>query len=134
MNVRTLWELHAFLPNTRARCGFEPTAVRDRLECMRDIEVVHEFGKLLEEVGERMLTHYPSCNFPRSLLPYEKQVIRSALERMIQAKEKQGDKGAIKILRTGLVWLDWFVDDKKAYRANHEVLGRDGYLETIQKN
>ena len=99
---------------------------------MPDIEtIIHDFGKIQEEVSGRIPTHYPTLKFPVSLLPYKKDEIVSAFEKAIKIKE--GDQKTIDLLKASLVFLDGFIDDREAYNSNHQLLAQDGYWEAIHK-
>ena len=99
---------------------------------MSDIEkIVHDFGKIQEEVGKRIPTHYPSLKYPNSLLPYKKDNILAAFEKAIEIK--RDDLKTVELLRSGLVFLDGFVDDQEAYNSNHQLLGRAGYWEAVRR-
>jgi len=99
---------------------------------MPDIEtIIHNFGKIQEEVSGRIPTHYPTLKFPESLLPYKKDEIVSAFEKAIKIKE--GDQKTVDLLKAGLVFLDGFIDDQEAYNLNHQFLAQDGYWEAIHK-
>lgn len=94
-------------------------------------KVIHDFGKLQEEISKRISTHYPSLKFPQSLLFYKREVIASALEEAIKAKAD--NKKIVDLLETSRMFLDCFVDDQEAYRSNDELLGQDGYWEAIRR-
>lgn len=99
---------------------------------MSDIKkIIHDFGKIQEEVAKRIPTHYPSLNFPQSLLPYKKEEIILAFEKAI--KIKKNDQKTVDILKYGLVFLDGFVDDQEAYNLNHKLLSKDNYWEEIRR-
>jgi len=95
---------------------------------MEDIEkVVRDFGKVQEEVSKRIPTHYPTLKFPKSLLPYKKEVIAEAMKKAIQINPELSD-----LLGGSLVFLDGFIDDEEAYRENHGLLGETGYWKAIR--
>lgn len=99
---------------------------------MPDIEtIIHDFGKIQEEVSRRIPTHYPTLKFPESLLPYKKDEIASAFERAIKIKED--DQKTVDLLKAGLVFLYGFIDDQEAYNLNHQLLAQDGYWEAIRR-
>lgn len=99
---------------------------------MKDIEkIIHEFGKLQEDISKRIPTHYPSLKFPQSLLPYKKEVIAAAIDEAINIKEN--NKETVNLLRVCRVFLGGFIDDQEAYKLNDKLLCQDGYWEAIRK-
>jgi len=99
---------------------------------MPNIEkIIHDFGRTQEEVGSRIPTHYPSLKFPKSLLPYKKEEIISALDKAIEIN--RDDSHTIELLNAGRVFLEGFVDDQEAYNSNHQLLGQEGYWEAIRR-
>lgn len=99
---------------------------------MPDIEtIISDFGKIQQEVSARALTHYPAHKFPKSLLPYKKEEIASAIQMAIKIKED--DPETVDVLRAGLLLLDDFIDDREAYNLNHKLLAQDSYWEAIRK-
>ncbi len=99
---------------------------------MSDIEkIIRDFGELQEEVGNRIMTHYPTLKFPQSLLPHSKEEISSAFDKAIQLK--YADQKVVEVLRAGKQFLLNFVDDKEAYDSNHQLLGQSGYWEALRR-
>lgn len=95
---------------------------------MEDIEqIIRDFGKIQEDVSKRIPTHYPTLKFPKSLLPYKKEVIAEAMKQAIQIKPELND-----LLGGSLVFLDGFIDDEEAYQANNGLLGQSGYWNALR--
>lgn len=100
---------------------------------MKNIEkIIHEFGKLQEDVSKRIITHYPSLKFPESLLPHKKEVIAAAIDEAIKIKENSNE--IVNLLKVSRVFLDGFIDDREAYKSNDKLLCQDGYWEAIREN
>lgn len=96
-----------------------------------DIEkIIHDFGRVQEETAKRIPTHYPSLKFPNSLLPYKKDEISSVFEKAI--KIKSDDQRIVDLLKSGLAFLNGFVDDEEAYNSNHQLLDQEGYWKAIR--
>jgi len=81
--------------------------------------IIHEYGKVLEKVGQETIQKYPALVFPKSLLPYPKEVIEKALEESLRYYDDEKIKGSIKFSLGSLVG---FIDDEEANKRNSEML------------
>lgn len=81
--------------------------------------IIHEYGKVLERVGQEGMEKYPCAEYPQSLLPYAKETIRKALEDRLRYTD---DEKIRENLKVGLVLLDGFIEDEEANRKNSEML------------
>lgn len=88
-------------------------------------KIIRAYGKVYEDVFERLVTHYPAVKFPQSLLPYNKSVIANALK--IGISLNKDNKESLEALTNGLVALDEFIDDREAYIENNKILDKDEY-------
>lgn len=93
--------------------------------------IVHKFGKVLEETSQQTMTKYPAVVYPESLLPYPKEVIRKALK---NAQNYTDDENMKINLRSCEVSLDRFIDDKEANRKNSELLNSEEYQKALRKH
>lgn len=99
---------------------------------MSDIEkIIHDFGEIQEEISRRIPTHYPSMQFPSSLLPHRKDEIVAAFERALEIKRDHPE--TIHLLKKGLAFLNQFTDDQEAYNSNHRLLGQVGYWDALRR-
>lgn len=81
--------------------------------------IIHEYGKVLEKVGQETMQKYPSVVYPQSLLPYPKEVIEKALEDGLRYIEDEKMKENIKFC---LGSLAVFINDEEANKRNSEML------------
>lgn len=93
-------------------------------------KIVHEYGKILEKLGQETMQKYPALVFPKSLLPYPKEVIKKALEESLRYYEDEKARGSIKF---GLGSLVAFIDDDEANKRNGELLNSKGFQEAVKK-
>ena len=89
--------------------------------------LVHQYGKVQEQVGKQMLTRYPAMVFPKSLLPASKSDIQEALRKAIEIIEytnytEDEQKKIVESLRSSLSFLDRFIPDEEANKRNKELL------------
>jgi hypothetical protein len=82
-------------------------------------KIIHEYGKILERLGQETMQKYPALVFPKSLLLYPKEVIKKALEESLRYYEDEKVRGSIKF---GLGSLVAFIDDDEANKRNSEML------------
>jgi hypothetical protein len=81
--------------------------------------IIHEYGKVLEKVGQETMQKYPSVVYPQSLLPYPKKVIEKALEDGLRYIEDEKMRENIEFCLGSLVA---FIDDEEANKRNSEML------------
>lgn len=93
-------------------------------------KIVHEYGKILEKLGQETMQKYPALVFPESLLPYPKEIIKRVLEESLQYYEDEKIRGSIKF---GLDSLVAFIDDEEANKRNNEMLNSKGFQEAVKK-
>lgn len=93
-------------------------------------KIAHEYGKILEKLGQETMQKYPALVFPESLLPYPKEIIKRALEESLRYYEDEKIRGSIKF---GLSSLVAFIDDEEANRRNNELLNSKGFQEAVNK-
>jgi len=93
-------------------------------------KIVHEYGKVLERLGQETMQKYPALVFPKSLLPYSKEVIKRVLEESLRYYEDEKIRGSIKF---GLGSLVAFIDDGEANKRNNELLNSKGFQEAVKK-
>lgn len=92
--------------------------------------IVHEYGKVLERVGQETMQKYPAAVYPQLLLPYPKEVIEKALNDGLRYIEDEKMKANIK---NCLAFLIAFIDDGEANRRNSELLNSKGFQEAIKR-
>ena len=98
---------------------------------LRKIEnIIHEYGKVLEKVGQETMQKYPAAVYPQSLLPYSKTVIEKALNDGLRYIEDENMKSNIK---NCLAFLVAFIDDQEANKRNSELLNNKGFQEAARK-
>src|SRR5574341_1401792 len=90
--------------------------------------IIHEYGKVLERVGQETMQKYPAAVYPQSLLPYPKEVIEKALNDGLRYIEDEKMKANIKAC---LPFLIAFIDDEDANRRNGELLNNKGFQEAL---
>lgn len=93
-------------------------------------KIIHEYGKVLEKLGQETMQKYPALVFPESLLPYPKEVIKRALEESLRYYEDEKIRGSIKFSLGSLVA---FIDDEEANKRNSELLNNKGFQEAVKK-
>jgi hypothetical protein len=81
--------------------------------------IIHEYGKVLEKLGQETMQKYPAVVYPQSLLPYSKEVIKKALEDGLRYIEQEKMRENIKFCLGSLVA---FIDDEEADKRNSEML------------
>jgi len=91
--------------------------------------IYQEYGKVLETVMQDTLTKYPAFVFPKSLLPYPKNKITEALR---EASKYTNDPEMVKILESGLVYLDSFIEDKEANEKNQKLLNNEEFMKALK--
>lgn len=92
--------------------------------------IVHEYGKVLERVGQETMQKYPAAVYPQLFLPYPKEVIEKALNDGLRYIEDEKMKANIK---NCLAFLIAFIDDGEANRRNSELLNSKGFQEAIKR-
>lgn len=92
--------------------------------------ITHEYGKILERVGQETMQKYPAAVYPQSLLPYPKEVIEKALNDGLRYIEDEKMKANIK---NCLAFLIAFIDDEEANRRNSELLNSKGFQEAVER-
>lgn len=105
---------------------------------VREIEeLVHKYGKVLEEVSKQILTKYPVA-FPISLLPASKSKVQKALIESIEMLKytnytDEEKKKMAENLKGCLVFLDRFIDDEEAHKRNRELLENAEWQKLVKK-
>lgn len=102
-------------------------------------DLVHKYGKVQEEVSKQTLTKYPAMVFPASLLPAQKSEVQKALNEAVEAMKytdytEDEKKKMIENLKSGLVFLDSFIEAEEANKRNLELLENKGWQEAIKKH
>jgi len=92
--------------------------------------IIHEYGKVLEKVGQETIQKYPAAVYPQSLLPYPKGVIEKALNDGLRYID---DEKMITNIKTCLAFLTAFIDDEEANRRNNELLNNKGFKEALKR-
>ncbi|OGY98354.1 MAG: hypothetical protein A2681_00530 [Candidatus Liptonbacteria bacterium RIFCSPHIGHO2_01_FULL_56_18b] len=92
--------------------------------------ITHEYGKVLERVGQETMQKYPAAVYPQSLLPYPKELIEKVLNDGLRYIEDEKMKVNIK---NCLAFLVAFIDDEEANRRNSELLNSKGFQEAIKR-
>ncbi len=92
--------------------------------------ITHEYGKVLERVGQETMKKYPAAVYPQSLLPYPKEVIEKALNDGLRYIE---DEKMIANIKTCLAFLVAFIDDEEANKRNSELLNSKGFQDAVKK-
>lgn len=92
--------------------------------------IIHEYGKVLERVGQETLQKYPAVIYPQSLLPYSKEVIESALNDGLRYINDEKMRESIKFCLGSLVA---FIDDEEANKRNNELLNSKGFKQAIKR-
>lgn len=150
-NVKDLRELKAVLENDTNKALREYTkehgekareisvdkvgmhAIKQMLnpKALQKIEtMIHEYGRVLEKVGQETMQKYPAAVYPQSLLPYPKEVIEKALNDGLRYIEDEKMKINIK---NCLAFLIAFIDDEEANRRNSELLNNKGFQEAMAR-
>jgi len=81
--------------------------------------IIHEYGKVIERVGQETMAKYPALVYPQSLLPYPREVIEKGLEDGLRYIDDEKMRASIRFCLGRLVA---FIDDEEANRRNSEVL------------
>lgn len=92
--------------------------------------MIHEYGKVLEKVGQETMQKYPAAVYPQSLLPYPRDVIEKALNDGLRYIE---DEKMIANIKTCLAFLVAFIDDEEANKRNNELLNNKGFQEAVKR-
>lgn len=92
--------------------------------------IIHEYGKVLERVGQETMQKYPAAVYPQSLLPYPKEVIEKALNDGLRYID---DENMVANIKTCLAFLIGFIDDEEANRRNSELLNSKGFQEAVKR-
>lgn len=93
-------------------------------------KIIHEYGKVLEKLGQETMQKYPALVFPESLLPYPREVIKRALEERLRYYEDGKIRGSIKFSLGSLVA---FIDDEEANKRNSELLNNKRFQGAVKK-
>ena len=92
--------------------------------------IVHEYGKVLERVGQETMQKYPAAVYPQSLLPYPRTVIEKALKDSLRYID---DEKIITNIKNCIAFLIAFIDDEEANKRNSELLNSKGFQEAVKK-
>jgi hypothetical protein len=92
--------------------------------------IIHEYGKVLEKVGQETIQKYPAVVYPQSLLPYPKEVIEKTLNDGLYYID---DEKMIENIKACRAFLIAFIDNKEANRRNNELLNNKGFQEAMKK-
>lgn len=105
--------------------------LRDSVAIPSDLmDIIGDFGKVMENVSGRSLTHYPALLYPKSLLPHPKEKIEKALREVLQiAKDEQ----FLNHLKVAQLTLSQFVDDEVAYKENNKLLSKKEYWDAVKR-
>lgn len=99
-------------------------------ELQKTETIIHEYGKVLERVGQETMQKYPAAVYPKSLLPYPKEVIEKALNDGLRYIE---DEKMIANIKPCLAFLMGFIDDEEANKRNSDLLNNKGFQEAVKK-
>jgi hypothetical protein len=92
--------------------------------------IIHEYGKVLERVGQETMGKYPAAVYPQSLLPFPKEVVEKALNDGLRYIE---DEKMIVNIKNCLAFLIAFIDDEEANKRNSELLNNKGFQEAMAR-
>src|SRR3989338_8597766 len=92
--------------------------------------ITHEYGKVLERVGQETMQKYPAAVYPQSLLPYPKEIIEKALNDGLRYIE---DEKMIANIKNCLAFLIAFIDDEEANKRNSELLNSKEFQDAVKK-
>ncbi len=99
-------------------------------ELQKTETITHEYGKVLERVGQETMQKYPAAVYPQSLLPYPKETIEKALNDSLRYIE---DEKMVANIKTCLAFLVAFIDDEEANKRNSELLNNKGFQEAVKR-
>jgi len=100
-------------------------------KALQKIETItHEYGRVLEKVGQETMQKYPAAVYPQSLLPYPKEVIEKALNDDLRYIE---DEKMIVNIKNCLAFLIAFIDDEEANKRNSDLLNNKGFQEAMAR-
>jgi len=73
------------------------------------------------------------AKIPQTLLPYRKEIILEALEKVAKYFEENQNDQAVKAVKTTIPFLDIYVDDEKAIIEASKNFADDKYVGAIKK-
>lgn len=84
--------------------------------------IMNDFGATIIEVSQKTMSHYPTLKYPQSLLPHDKETIRTALDICLKEVEEQQEDNIAEHIKVARELLNGFVEDKEAKEANDKLL------------